>query len=221
MHLALFDLDYTLLPIDSDHAWLSFLCEIGVVDASSFQRENDRFFAQYKAGTLDIFQYLEFALAPLAAHPREQLDAWHRQFMQTKILPNIYPSARALVDQHRGRGDLCCVVTATNHFVTAPIARAFGLDQIIAIDLEERDGRFTGRPLGMPSFREGKVIRVGQWLSSQGKSWDSFEDSHFYSDSLNDLPLLEKVRSPVATNPDDRLEALARQRGWPVLRLTP
>jgi HAD superfamily hydrolase (TIGR01490 family) len=217
--LALFDLDYTLLPIDSDYEWARFLIRLGVVDGAEYERRNDLFFEQYHAGTLDIHEFLAFQLAPLAAHPRSQLDAWHRQFMDEVIAPAIRPSARALVDRHRSRGDLCAIVTATNEFVTAPIARAFGVEHLIATGIELLDDRYTGRPRGTPSFREGKVRRTDEWLASLGRDWAGFARSFFYSDSVNDMPLLERVTDPVATNPDPRLTALAGERGWPVIRL--
>lgn len=217
--LALFDLDYTLLPIDSDYEWARFLIRLGVVDGAEYERRNDLFFEQYHAGTLDIHEFLAFQLAPLAAHPRSQLDTWHRQFMDEVIGPAIRPSARALVDRHRSSGDLCAIVTATNEFVTAPIARAFGVEHLVATGIELLDDRYTGRPRGTPSFREGKVRRTDEWLASLGRSWAGFARSYFYSDSVNDMPLLERVTDPVATNPDPRLTALAGERGWPVIRL--
>ncbi|RPH62771.1 MAG: HAD family hydrolase [Burkholderiales bacterium] len=217
--LALFDLDYTLLPIDSDYEWARFLIRLGVVDGAEYERRNDLYFEQYHAGTLDIHEFLAFQLAPLAAHPRGQLDAWHRQFMDEVVGPAIRASARALVDTHRARGDLCAIVTATNEFVTAPIARAFGVEHLIATGIETRDDGYTGRPRGTPSFREGKVRRTEEWLASLEHDWQGFEQSFFYSDSVNDLPLLERVTDPVATNPDPRLTALATERGWPVIRL--
>lgn len=219
MRLALFDLDNTLLPIDSDHAWNRFLCQRNVISADAFKRANDQFYEQYKAGTLNITEYLEFALAPLAAHPVSELNAWHEQFMRELILPAIMPAAVALVESHRSRGDLLCIVTATNEFVTAPIARRFGIDHLIAIEVEQIAGRFTGKSRGVPSFREGKITRVEQWLAGLGFALDHIEDSTFYSDSINDLPLLERVRKPVATNPDPKLAALAKQRGWPIMNL--
>ncbi|MCO5108059.1 MAG: HAD-IB family hydrolase [Burkholderiaceae bacterium] len=217
--LALFDLDLTLLPIDSDYEWARFLIRLGVVDGAEYERRNDLFFEQYHAGTLDIHEFLAFQLAPLAAHPLGQLQAWHRQFMDEVIGPAIRPAARALVDRHRERGDLCAIVTATNEFVTAPIARAFGVEHLIATGIELRDDRYTGRPRGTPSFREGKVRRTDEWLASLGRNWAGFARSYFYSDSVNDVPLLERVTDPVATNPDPRLTALAGERGWPVIRL--
>jgi len=219
MNLALFDLDYTLLPIDSDYEWARFLIRQGVLDGAHYERENERFFAQYKQGTLDIFEFLKFQLAPLGAHPRRQLDAWHQQYMSDVVAPRIAPQARALVEQHRSQGDLIALVTATNAFVTAPIAKAFGIDHLIATGIEEVNGEFTGKPHGTPSFREGKVSRTEQWLQALGHRLEGFERSWFYSDSMNDLPLLEKVTHPVATNPDERLASVAGQRGWTILRL--
>jgi len=217
--LALFDLDNTLLPIDSDYEWARFLIRLGVLDGAEYERRNDVFFQQYHDGTLDILEFLAFQLAPLAAHPRRQLDAWHRRFMDEVIEPAMRPAARALVDSHRERGDLCALVTATNEFVTAPIARAFGIEHLIATGIEAHHDGYTGRPRGTPAFREGKVQRTGEWLATLGRDWQGFGQSYFYSDSANDLPLLEQVSNPVATNPDARLAALAGERGWPILRL--
>jgi HAD superfamily hydrolase (TIGR01490 family) len=220
MHLALFDLDHTLLPLDSDYEWSRFLVRIGAVDGESHQRENDRFYREYLDGTMDIQAFLAFQLAPLAAYPRARLDAWHRQFMDDVILPAIRPAALDLVAKHASRGDLCAIVTATNEFVTAPIAQRFGVQHLIATGVERReDGEFTGRPRGTPSYREGKIRRTDEWLRALGHSWEGFERSWFYSDSANDIPLLSKVTDPVATNPDERLAAHARAQGWPVIRL--
>lgn len=219
MHLALFDLDHTLLPLDSDYEWGQFLGRVGAVDALAHTRENERFYREYVAGTMDIAEFLAFGLAPLAAHPPERLDAWHREFMREVIAPAIRPAARALVERHRERGDLCAIITATNEFVTAPIARAFGIEHLIATGVERVDGRYTGRPAGTPSYREGKIVRTDEWLASLGRRLDAFERSWFYSDSANDLPLLLRVTDPVPTNPDARLAACAAERGWRVLRL--
>jgi HAD superfamily hydrolase (TIGR01490 family) len=219
MDLALFDLDHTLLPIDSDYEWSRFLVRIGVLDAEAYESENDRFYRQYQAGTLDIAEFLRFQLAPLAAHPRDTLDAWHRQFMREVIEPQILPPARELVDRHRARGDLVALVTATNAFVTAPIARAFGIEHLVATGIEEVGGAFTGRPHGTPSFREGKIVRTDEWLASLGRALPDFGRSWFYSDSRNDIPLLDRVTDPVATNPDAVLHETALARGWPVIRL--
>lgn len=221
--LALFDLDHTLLPTDSDHEWGRFLVRLGVVDGEHYTRMNERFYADYKAGTLDIDAFLRFALAPLAAHQRAQLDAWHAQFMAEVIRPAIKPAALALVAKHQAAGDLCCIVTATNSFVTRPIAHAFGIDALIGTDPATVDGapdsRFSGAVAGTPSFREGKIVRTEAWLAALGRTIGDFERSWFYSDSANDIPLLERVTDPVATNPDDRLRAHAQQRGWPILEL--
>jgi len=219
MHLALFDLDHTLLPIDSDYEWSRFLVRMGVLDGEEYERENERFFRDYQAGTLDIAAFLRFQLAPLAAHPRETLDGWHAAYMGEVVMPRILPPARELVDKHLRRGDLVALVTATNAFVTAPIARAFGIDHLVATGVEERDGAFTGRSHGTPSFREGKIVRTEEWLTAQGHRLEDFARVWFYSDSRNDLPLLERVTDPVATNPDAVLHAVAIERGWPVLRL--
>jgi len=219
MNLALFDIDNTLLSIDSDHAWGHFLVSQGVVDGPVYDRANDYFYSQYKAGALNIFEYLEFALQPLAAHPRAQLDEWHEKFMATVIRPAITQSARDLVAGHLAAGDVCCCVTATNAFVTEPIAREFGVPHLIAIDLEEHEGRFTGKPRGIPSFQEGKIVRVEAWLQTMDQRISDYPKSYFYSDSRNDLPLLERVSDPVAVNPDPVLLARAQERGWPVIDL--
>lgn len=219
MNLALFDLDNTLIPIDSDHTWSAFLGRIGVIDGERHTERNNQFYEQYKAGTLVIEEFLEFQLAPLAAHPRAQLDQWHAQYMTEALEPHLHPSAFDLVRKHQEAGDLCAVVTATNEFITRPIAHRFGITHLLAIELEHVDGEFTGRHTGVPSFREGKITRTRQWLADMGKGLDSFERSWFYSDSINDLPLMELVTDPVATNPDDALRIVANERGWPVLEL--
>lgn len=219
MQLSLFDLDHTLLPLDSDYEWARFLIRLGVIDGAQYEVENDRLFRAYQDGTLDIAESLAFMLAPLAAHSPAQLESWHEQFMAEVIRPAIRPAATELVARHLDRGDLCALVTATNEFVTAPIAREFGIGHLIATTIESVGGRFTGRPRGTPSFREGKVTRTEQWLAELGESLDSFTDSWFYSDSINDLPLLLRVTRPVATNPDPRLAATAAERGWPTLQL--
>lgn len=217
MRLALFDLDNTLLAGDSDFEWAQFLIERGVLDREVYEARNVEFYEQYKAGTLNIREFLDFQLKPLARHDRAVLDAWHRDFMAHKILPIITDSARDLVRRHTG--DLCAIVTATNSFVTAPIARAFGIEHLIATEPEEKEGQFTGGVRGTPSFREGKVERVLGWLAQRGQSFGAFDRSWFYSDSLNDLPLLSQVTDPVAVDPDAKLLAHAERNGWPVLRL--
>lgn len=217
MNLALFDLDYTLLHGDSDHAWGQYLVERGIRDREEFGRRNDAFWAQYKAGTLDINAYLRFALEPIAGKTPAELKPLHDAFMAEKIAPMIRPAARALVAKHAG--DLMAIVTATNAFVTAPIAAAFGVQTLIACDVEIVDGRYTGNPSGLPSFREGKITRVESWLASLGKSFADFDKVWFYSDSLNDLPLLERVSHPVAVNPDQTLRAHAQTHGWPIIEI--
>jgi len=215
--LVLFDLDNTLLAGDSDFEWAQFLIEQGVVDREVYEARNQAFYDQYKAGTLDIFEFLNFQLKPLSRHPRTVLDEWYRQFMSGRILPMIRASARALVAKHRN--DVRVVITATNSFVTAPIAREFGVEHLIATEPEARNGEFTGNVSGIPCFREGKVSRLQGWLAGRGQTMASFDASWFYSDSLNDLPLLERVTHPVAVDPDDRLRAHAVARGWPIISL--
>ena len=214
--LALFDLDNTLLEGDSDYLWAQHLIEAGVVDADEYNARNDWFYERYKDGTLDIHEFLEFQLAPLARHPRQQLDAWHGEFMEKRIRPIIPEAARALVRKHEGA--LMAIVTATNRFITAPIARELGVPHLIATDIEEVDGRFTGKPRGVPTFREGKNRRLDEWLAARGTKLADYE-SWFYSDSHNDLPLLERVTHPVAVDPDDTLRATALSRGWPIITL--
>ncbi|MFN7086938.1 MAG: HAD family hydrolase [Burkholderiales bacterium] len=217
MNLALFDLDNTLLAGDSDFEWAQFLIEKGVLDREVYEARNQEFYDQYKAGTLDIAEFLDFQLKPLSRHPRAVLDAWHREFMARKIRPLIRAGARALVERHRG--DLRAVITATNSFVTAPIVREFGIEHLIATEPEQHDGEFTGGVAGVPCFREGKVKRLEAWLAAQGRSVASFGESWFYSDSLNDLPLLSRVTHPVAVDPDPVLRAHAEKHGWPVVSL--
>lgn len=217
MRLALFDLDNTLLAGDSDFEWAQFLIEQGVLDREVYEARNQEFFDQYRKGTLDIHEFLDFQLKPLSRHPRRVLDDWHKRFMQEKILPLVRSGARDLVAGHRA--DLCAIVTATNSFVTAPIAREFGIDQLIATEPEQANGEFTGRVTGIPCFRDGKVKRVEEWLAARGQPLDSFAQSWFYSDSLNDLPLLERVTHPVAVDPDDTLRAHAGKHGWSIKSL--
>jgi len=219
MELALFDLDYTLLSGDSDYAWAQFLIERGVLDRAEHETKNDRFFRDYQEGRLDIGAFLEFQLAPLARHSRAQLDEWHAEYMRTRVLPMIRPKGLELVRHHLGRGDLCAIVTSTNAFITAPIAREFGVEHLLATELELRDGRFTGKVSGIPSYREGKVLRVTEWLGARGETLASFPESWFYSDSRNDLPLLECVTRPVAVDPDETLRAAARARDWRIISL--
>jgi HAD superfamily hydrolase (TIGR01490 family) len=219
MNLALFDLDNTLLNGDSDFEWAQFLISKGVLDREVHEARNQTFYDDYKAGTLDIHAFLEFQLAPLARHPRAQLDGWHREFMATHILPSIGAPARHLVEQHLAAGDLCAIVTATNSFVTGPICREFGIAHLVATIPAQENGQFTGAPRGTPAFRAGKIERVDAWLESLGLWWGAFAQTTFYSDSLNDLPLLERVSHPVAVDPDDTLRAHAARKGWPILSL--
>ncbi len=219
MDLALFDLDNTLLSGDSDYEWAQFLIDKGAVERSGYEARNQAFYQHYKDGTLDIFEFLEFQLAPLAAHPRAQLDLWHAEFMEQRIRPMMRGKARQLIERHRANGDLCAVLTATNAFVTAPIVREFGVPHLLATDIEVIDGRFTGRPAGVPCFREGKVTRLEAWLAARGQTLKSFGASWFYSDSHNDVPVLERVAHAVAVDPDERLRAIALERGWPIIGL--
>ena len=219
MNLALFDLDNTLLAGDSDFEWAQFLIGKGVLDREVHEARNQAFYDDYKAGTLDIHAFLDFQLAPLARHPRRELDEWHAEFMLTRILPVIGNAARQLVAHHVQKGDLMAIVTATNSFVTGPIAREFGIPHLIATIPAQESGRFTGKPRGLPSFREGKITRVEAWLEAHGLWWGSFEQSHFYSDSLNDLPLLKIVTHPVAVDPDPTLHEYAEKHQWPIMSL--
>jgi HAD superfamily hydrolase (TIGR01490 family) len=219
MKLALFDLDHTLLPLDSDHTWGVFTTELGWTDPHVFGQRNDEFYAHYQAGTLDIHDYVRFATR--AARERGSVEAAqaHARYMDEVIRPRITPEALALVRSHQHAGDTVMIVTATNEFVTRPIAQAFGVSELIAVELErDANGWITGEIKGTPSFREGKVARVAQWLDTRGLQWSDVEMS-FYSDSMNDLPLLEKAHHPVATNPDARLRQLATERGWRILEL--
>jgi HAD superfamily hydrolase (TIGR01490 family) len=219
MNLALFDLDNTLLNGDSDFEWAQFLIGQGVLDREVHEARNIEFFEQYKAGTLDIHAFLDFQLAPLSRHSRSELDAWHREFLATRIRPLISTAARELVANHAAAGDLLAIVTATNSFVTGPIAREFAIPHLIATIPAQQDGRFTGQPRGTPSFREGKIERVDAWLESLGLWLGGFEQSWFYSDSHNDLPLLEKVTHPVVVDGDATLARAAAERGWPQISL--
>ena len=221
--LALFDLDHTLLPIDSDYTWGQFTAARGWTDLVEFTRQNDAFYTQYKAGTLDIYAYARFATAAFVRQGEALSQEAHADYMRTIVQPALTPQAMQLVQQHKDAGATVIVVTATNEFVTRPIAQALGADELMAVDLE-RDtapggsGWFTGEVRGIPSFREGKVLRVEAWLAARGLGWGDVH-STFYSDSINDLPLLEKANVPVATNPDEPLRAFAQARGWRILEL--
>ena len=217
MRLALFDLDNTLLAGDSDFEWAQFLIEQGVLDREVYEARNQIFYDQYKAGTLDIYEFLDFQLKPLSRHSRAQLDNWHADFMARKIIPMIAAGTPALLEKHRD--DVCVIVTATNSFVTAPIAKYLGVPHLIATEPEQIAGEFTGRPDGLPSFKEGKVRRLHEWLAGRGESLADVSESWFYSDSLNDLPLLEVVKNPIAVDPDATLKAVAEGRGWSVISL--
>jgi HAD superfamily hydrolase (TIGR01490 family) len=217
--LVLFDLDHTLLPIDSDYCWSVFTTDIGWTDSQVFRQRNDDFYAHYQAGTLDIHDYIRFATEAVRLQGPARAAEAHARFMREVVQPNLRPEALSLVHKHQAAGDQVVIVTATNEFVTRPIATAFGVDELIAVELERgADGWITGSIRGTPSFREGKVSRVEQWLAAHGLDW-SRADITFYSDSANDLPLLERVDRPIATNPDPRLRAVAQERGWRILDL--
>jgi len=217
--LALFDLDHTLLPLDSDYEWGEFTIRLGWCDATEFKRRNAEYFEHYRAGTLDIHDYVRFATQALREQgPRAAAQA-HERFMDEVIRPAVRPQALELVERHRRAGAQVLIVTATNDFVTGPIAQVFGVSELIAVQLErDAQGQVTGEIVGTPSAREGKVQRMNEWLASRSLDWADVETT-FYTDSLNDLPLLEKVTYPVVTNPDDKLRLLARERGWPILDL--
>ncbi len=219
MRLTLFDLDNTLLAGDSDYEWGQFLVDRGVLDRSGYEAKNQAYYDQYVAGTLDIHEYLGFALRPLAEHPPEDLARWRGEFMEQRIRPMITPAARELVRGHLDAADLCAIITATNSFVTAPIAREFGVAHLIATEPESRDGRYTGRVSGTPCFRDGKLVRLGEWLTGLGHRLEEFSESTCYSDSHNDLALLQQVKRPVAVDPDEQLAAEAARRGWAVISL--
>ena len=216
MNLAIFDLDNTLLAGDSDYLWGRFLCDMGIVDAALYEAANQRFYEDYKQGKLDIDAFLRFSLAPLALHSLEQLEAWHQQFMAEMIEPIILPKALELIEEHRARGDRPLIITATNAFVTEPIARRLGIEDILATRPEREGTRYTGRYVGTPTFQQGKVKALEEWKQAQP---EPFERSWFYSDSRNDLPLLERVEHPVAVDADEVLTAEAEKRGWPHISL--
>ena len=214
--LAIFDLDNTLLGGDSDYLWGRFLCEKGIVDGRKYDRENLRFYEEYKAGTLDIYEFLRFSLRPLSEHDMATLAGWHQQFMKEKIEPIMLPKAAALLQKHRAQGHYLLIITATNRFVTEPIANALGVDELLATDPEIVNGRYSGGVSGVPCFQQGKVTRLEQWLQHTG---NNLAGSYFYSDSRNDIPLLEMVENPVAVDPDETLEDHAISKGWPVISL--
>jgi HAD superfamily hydrolase (TIGR01490 family) len=214
--LAIFDLDNTLLAGDSDYLWGIFLAEQGVVDGAHYQRENERFYQEYREGRLDIFEFLRFSLKPLSENDPAKLRQLREQFLQQKIDPIILPAAVELIEEHRSAGDTLLIITATNAFVTEPIAQRFGIDNLIATDPEIVDGRYTGEVAGEPSYREGKVLRLQHWLQNRG---EELAGSSFYSDSHNDIPLLEQVDKPFAVDPDEQLTVHASSRGWPIISL--
>jgi HAD superfamily hydrolase (TIGR01490 family) len=214
--LAIFDLDNTLIAGDSDHLWGEFLVEKALVDADYFKARNDAFYQDYVNGTLDMTAYLDFSLAPLAEHGKDKLNILHEEFMAGYIQPIMLNKARMLLNQHRAKDDTLLIITATNRFVTAPIAKALGVDHLLAIELEEKDGRYTGKVSGVPSYREGKITRLNAWLKNQDCS---MEGAYFYSDSHNDLPLLETVAQPIAVDPDEKLADIAKRRGWKIISL--
>lgn len=220
MNLTLFDLDGTLLPTDSDHAFGEYLVRIGWADGEAHRRMNDRFYADYLAGRLDMHAYVDFATAPWRRREAAELADVTERFLADVARPALHPAALQLVQRHREAGDLIAIVTATNEFVTRPIAGLFGVEHLIATELErDAAGRATGRIRGTPAFRDGKIARVADWLAAQGRQLSDFDRCTFYSDSTNDLPLLEHVSHPVATNPVPALAAIAVERGWPILRL--
>ncbi|SFC39657.1 HAD-superfamily subfamily IB hydrolase, TIGR01490 [Marinospirillum celere] len=216
MNLALFDLDNTLIAGDSDHAWGEFLVAKKLVDAQEYKEANDRYLAAYQEGTLDIHEYLSFSLRPLTRYPAADLYAWRQEFVEQWIQPLVLDKGLKLLEQHRNQGDQLVIITATNRFITAPIAELLGVKELIAVEPEMLDGRYTGKIVGTPSFREGKITCLEEWLDQHQLS---LEGSHFYSDSHNDLPLLKKVANPVAVDPDNELQAYAQQQGWPVISL--
>jgi HAD superfamily hydrolase (TIGR01490 family) len=214
--IALFDLDNTLIAGDSDYLWGCFLVEQGIVDGASYERENRRFYDLYKVGKLDIYEFLDFQLRPLAANELDTLHHWRAQYIEEKIVPILLPKAHDLLNRHRDQGDTLVIITATNRFITAPIAGLYGIDHLLATEPELRSGRYTGGITGIPCFQDGKVQQLSGWLQAHRQT---LEDSWFYSDSHNDLPLLNKVINPVAVDPDEILEQHASEHGWPVISL--
>ena len=216
MGIALFDLDNTLIAGDSDYLWGCFLVEQGIVDGTVYEQANQRFYDQYKVGELDIHEFLDFQLRPLALHPVEQLQAWRAQYIEEKIRPILLTKAQMLIDRHRQQGDTLVIITATNRFITEPIAGLYGIEHLLATEPEHRDGQYTGGVAGTPCFQDGKVAVLEQWLATQG---EALIDSWFYSDSHNDLPLLARVQKPTAVDPDEILQTHAEKHGWPIISL--
>lgn len=219
MILAIFDLDNTLLGGDSDHSWGEFLVEKGIVDRQLYKTANDQFYADYLQGQLDIARYLSFALEPVSRMPRAEREALHREFMDAKIEPLILPKALSLIEQHRQQGHTLLIITATNRFITEPIARRLRIDNLLATDGEMLNDHYTGKLLGTPCYQEGKITRLNQWLDEQGLQLDEVDTSYFYSDSFNDLPLLKQVTAPFAVDPDSKLRLHAEQNNWPIISL--
>ena len=218
-NLALFDLDNTLLAGDSDYNWSLFLIKQGLLDEKTHHERNEQFYLDYKNGNLDIYKFLAFQLKPLSEHSVADLNALHAKYMDTVIRPMMTKKAQDLVNQHKAQGDLCLVITATNSFVTKPIAQAYGIAHLIGTDPEMVNGAYTGGVAGVPSFQEGKVTRLKQWLAERGQQLADFEQSYFYSDSHNDLPLMKLVTHPVAVDADAKLTDYAQQHGWPHISL--
>lgn len=216
MALAIFDLDNTLLGGDSDFLWGRYLCENGIVDAQAYREANEVFYQQYQDGNLDIFEFLEFVFTPYAENEMTQLEAWRKEYIEEKIKPILLPKAIDLVEQHRNKGDTLLIITATNSFITSPIAKLYGIDHLIATEPEVIDGQFTGKVHGTPSFQQGKVERLNTWMAKHNAD---LAGSIFYSDSHNDLPLLELVDTPVAVDPDATLQQTAKDKGWEILSL--
>ena len=216
MGIALFDLDNTLIAGDSDYLWGCFLVEQGLVDAAEYDQANQRFYDQYKVGELDIYEFLAFQLRPLAAHPLDRLQSWRRQYIEEKIRPILLPKARELIARHRRQGDTLVIITATNSFITEPIAGLYGIEYLLATEPELRGGRYTGGITGVPCFQDGKVTVLENWLATNN---ETLSDSFFYSDSHNDLPLLNRVTQPTAVDPDEILNTHALNHGWPVISL--
>ena len=219
MRLTLFDLDNTLLSGDSDHGWGEFVVRHRLVNVDDYRRRNQAFYDDYKAGKLDQMAYQRFSLEPLTRFSPVELERWHARFMDETVRPMMSPASRKLVDERLAAGDLVAIVTSTNRFITAPIARAYGIEHLIATNPEMHEGRYTGEVEGLPAFREGKLCRLDEWLQQRGTRRQEFDETWFYSDSINDLPLLEQVSHPVAVDPDDDLKAIAEQRGWRIISL--
>ena len=219
MNLAIFDLDNTLLNGDSDYNWALFLIKKGFIDKAIYEKKNEQFYQDYQNGNLNVFDYCGFQFEVLRKNKREIVEQLRDQYLTEVVLPMIPKKAYALVDQHRSNGDKLLIITATNSFITKPIGKIFGIDDLIGTNPEEVNGNFTGKVEGIPSFQEGKVIRLMSWLKDKNLSMESYEKTFFYSDSRNDIPLLEEVTNPVAANPDDFLLAKAKEKGWPVINL--